>query len=86
LWNNQPEYAEPPLTLEGDADHYDHRLVDDHWEQPGNLFRKMTPSKSSCSSTTVPARSMAPRRRSWSGMLRTAVEPILPMAMVWHEH
>jgi catalase len=42
LWDNQPEYVEPPLTLEGDASHYDHRLEDDHWEQPGNLFRKMT--------------------------------------------
>jgi catalase len=43
LWDNQPEYAEPPLALDGDAaDHYDHRLEDDHWEQPGNLFRKMT--------------------------------------------
>jgi catalase len=46
LWDNQPEYAEPALALEGDpADHYDHRLVDDHWEQPGNLFRKMTPEQ-----------------------------------------
>ena len=42
LWDNQPEYTEPPLPLEGDAGHYDHRLEDDHWEQPGNLFRKMT--------------------------------------------
>src|ERR1700737_2573613 len=45
LWDNQPQYAEPPLTLEGDAAHYDHRLEDDHWEQPGNLFRKMTPQQ-----------------------------------------
>jgi catalase len=45
LWDNQPEYADLPLTLEGDADHYDHRLEDDHWEQPGNLFRKMTPEQ-----------------------------------------
>src|SRR5271167_3891007 len=45
LWDNQSEYAEPPLTLEGDASHYDHRLEDDHWEQPGNLFRKMTPEQ-----------------------------------------
>jgi catalase len=43
LWDNQPEYAEPPFALDGDAaDHYDHRLEPDHWEQPGNLFRKMT--------------------------------------------
>jgi catalase len=45
LWDNQPEYADPPLKLEGDASHYDHRLEDDHWEQPGNLFRKMTPAQ-----------------------------------------
>jgi catalase len=45
LWDNQPEYAEPTLSLEGDASHYDHRLEDDHWEQPGNLFRKMTPEQ-----------------------------------------
>jgi len=42
LWDNQPEFAEPPLPLSGDAAHYDHRLDDDHWEQPGNLFRLMT--------------------------------------------
>src|ERR1700678_4382980 len=45
LWDNQPEYADLPLALDGDASHYDHRLVDDHWEQPGNLFRKMTPQQ-----------------------------------------
>jgi catalase len=42
LWDNQPDFAEPPLALEGDAAHWDHRVDDDHWEQPGNLFRKMT--------------------------------------------
>jgi catalase len=45
LWNNQPEYAEPPLELEGSADHYNHYLEDDHYEQPGILFRKMTPAQ-----------------------------------------
>jgi catalase len=45
LWDNQPEYADPPLALEGEADHYDHRLEDDHWEQPGRLFRLMTPEQ-----------------------------------------
>jgi catalase len=45
LWDDQPEYAEPAQPLEGNADHYDHRLEDDHWEQPGNLFRKMTPEQ-----------------------------------------
>jgi catalase len=46
LWDNQPEYADPALALDGDpADHYDHRLEEDYWEQPGNLFRKMTPGQ-----------------------------------------
>ena len=30
------------MPIEGDAAHCDHRVDDDHWEQPGNLFRKMT--------------------------------------------
>ena len=33
--------AEPPMPIEGEAAHFDHRVDDDHWEQPGNLFRKM---------------------------------------------
>ena len=45
LWDNQPDFAEPPLAIEGDAAHWDHRVDDDHWEQPGNLFRKMTPQQ-----------------------------------------
>jgi catalase len=42
LWENQPDFAEPPMPITGDAAHWDHRLDDDHWEQPGNLFRLMT--------------------------------------------
>ena len=45
LWDNQPEYAEPPLAVQGAADHWDHRVDDDHWEQPGNLFRLMSPAQ-----------------------------------------
>jgi catalase len=42
LWDNQPEFDDPPLPIEGEAKHYDHRLDDDHWEQPGALFRLMS--------------------------------------------
>jgi catalase len=45
LWDNQPEFADRAFAIEGDAEHYDHRLVDDHWEQPGDLFRKMSPAQ-----------------------------------------
>ncbi|OAF10215.1 catalase [Bradyrhizobium centrolobii] len=36
---------EPPLPLLGDATYWDHRVDDDHYEQPGNLFRKMSPAQ-----------------------------------------
>src|SRR5258707_13642279 len=32
----------PPLPIEGDATWWDHRVDDDHYEQPGILFRKMS--------------------------------------------
>lgn len=40
-WADHPDTREPPLALDGPADHWDHRVADDHWEQPGNLFRLM---------------------------------------------
>lgn len=40
--DHDPRLAEPPLEWSGAAAHWDHRLDDDHYEQPGNLFRKMT--------------------------------------------
>lgn len=41
-WEEQKEHTEPPLELEGNADHYDFREDDDdYYTQPGNLFRLM---------------------------------------------
>jgi catalase len=42
---DDPSLAERPLPLEGAAAHWDHRVGDDHYEQPGVLFRKMTPTQ-----------------------------------------
>ncbi len=45
-WQEQPEYADPSLPLEGDADRYDYRADDDdYYTQPGMLFRKMSPAQ-----------------------------------------
>jgi catalase len=41
-WTESKEYAEPAMSLDGDAFHYDHREDDDYFTQPGNLFRIMT--------------------------------------------
>ncbi len=41
----EPQFGEPPLEWSGTAAHWDHRLDDDHYEQPGILFRKMTPAQ-----------------------------------------
>lgn len=41
-WQEQPEFKEPPLKIEGDAYAYNYREDDDdYFSQPGNLFRKM---------------------------------------------
>ncbi|KRE89501.1 catalase [Frateuria sp. Soil773] len=40
-WQEQPDFREPPLSLEGAADHWNHREDDDYYSQPGALFRLM---------------------------------------------
>jgi catalase len=45
-WMDRNEtQIEPPLPIEGDATYWDHRVADDHYEQPGILFRKMSPEQ-----------------------------------------
>ncbi|WP_456387323.1 catalase [Desulfolithobacter sp.] len=41
-WQDQPDFTEPPLALEGAADHWNHREDDDYYTQPGKLFRLMS--------------------------------------------
>ncbi|RZK04015.1 MAG: catalase [Novosphingobium sp.] len=45
VWRDSPELSEPGLPLDGPAAHWDHRVDNDHWEQPGDLFRLMTPGQ-----------------------------------------
>ncbi len=41
-WQEQPDFAEPPLELSGAAAHWNHREDnDDYYSQAGNLFRLM---------------------------------------------
>jgi catalase len=44
-WQDHPETAEPPLPIDGAATHWDHRVDEDHYEQPGALFRLMSPGQ-----------------------------------------
>ena len=42
-WQEQPDFHEPPLKLEGAAAHWSHREDDDdYYSQPGALYRLMT--------------------------------------------
>ncbi len=41
-WNEQPDFAEPPLSIEGAADHWNHREDDDYYSQPRALFQLMS--------------------------------------------
>ncbi|MBP1627374.1 MAG: catalase [Holophagaceae bacterium] len=44
-WQQQPDFAEPPLALEGAAAHYDPRPESDDFTQAGDLFRLMKPDE-----------------------------------------
>lgn len=45
-WQEQPEFREPPLKLQGDAWNWDYREDDDdYYTQPGLLFRLIGPEK-----------------------------------------
>jgi catalase len=44
-WTDRPQLTEPPLAVDSAAVHWDQRMDDDHYQQPGNLFRKMTPAQ-----------------------------------------
>jgi catalase len=41
-WAEQPDYREPPLSVEGAADHWNHRQDGDYYSQPAALFRLMS--------------------------------------------
>jgi catalase len=41
-WAEQPDFAEPPLSLEGAAGQWNHRVDDDYFSQPRALFRLMS--------------------------------------------
>ena len=44
-WRQQQDFSEPPLSLEGAADHWNHRADEDYYSQPGALFRLMSVDK-----------------------------------------
>jgi catalase len=44
-WKEQPEFKEPPLPLDGAADHWNQREDTDYYSQPGLLFRLMSPAQ-----------------------------------------
>ena len=45
-WQEQPQYREPPLKINGDADWWNYRDDDaNYYKQPGDLFRLMSPAQ-----------------------------------------
>lgn len=45
-WREQPDFAEPPLNIDGAADRWRYPEDDaDYYEQPGKLFRVMSPAQ-----------------------------------------
>ncbi len=61
-WQEQPDFREPPLGLEGAADHWSHREDDDYYSQPRALFRLMSAAqKQALFENTARAMGDAPR-------------------------
>ncbi|MDP0589696.1 MAG: catalase [Candidatus Endonucleobacter bathymodioli] len=45
-WQEQSDFREPPLNLQGASDHWSHHKDDDdYYSQPGDLFRLMSPAQ-----------------------------------------
>lgn len=44
-WQEQSGLAEPPLRIQGTADHWNHRYDTDYFTQPGLLFQRMDESQ-----------------------------------------
>ncbi|MBU9851418.1 catalase [Rahnella aceris] len=42
LFQQQPDFSEPPLSIEGAADHWNHREDDDYFTQPRLLFNLLS--------------------------------------------
>ena len=52
-WQQQPDFAEPPLRINGDAAHWDYRNDDnDYFSQPRALFNLMNAEQNNHYSTT----------------------------------
>jgi len=45
VFQEQPDYSEPPLSLEGAADHWNHREDTDYFSQPRKLFELLSPEE-----------------------------------------
>jgi catalase len=61
-WQQQPAFAEPPLSIDGAADHWNHREDDDYYSQPRALFNLMSSAqKKALFENTAAAMGDAPR-------------------------
>lgn len=45
VFQEQPDFSEPPLSLEGAADHWNHREDNDYFSQPRKLFELLSPEE-----------------------------------------
>ena len=78
-------FNEPPLTISGDADRYDHRAGNDDYGQAGDLFRLMSAGQQQqlIGQHRWP-RCAACRRRSSAARSAISPRPIRPMALGSH--
>jgi catalase len=85
-WQQQPDFREPMLSLEGAAGHWDHRDDDDYYSQPGAQFRLMSQAQRQALFDNRHAFSEARRGRCRNVMFSIAQGPMPRMARAWRPH
>jgi len=83
-WHEQPDFSEPPLSIEGAADHWNHRVDEDYFSQPGNLFRMLSPEEKQRLFDNT-ARAMGDSEQHVTFTSRTAPRPTRLTAQAWRK-
>jgi catalase len=83
-WQEQPQYAEPPLKINGDAAHWNFREDDsDYFSQPRALFNLMNAAQNKRCLTTPPLPWAMRPTSSNTATSATATPATRPMARAW---
>ena len=80
-----PSVKEPPLKISGHADRYDHRIGNDDYRQPGDLFRWMNAAQQAAVRQHRPGNARCTRGKLCGASSATSPGPIRRMRPAWRK-